>query len=53
MFRLVLTTVTIHHHRRGALFEWLPERVGARHRDRHGLHDARASALLRAGIGGL
>ena len=53
MFRLVLTPVAIHHHRRGALFEWLPERVGSRHSYRYGLHNARAAALLCAGIGGL
>src|SRR5580658_1157684 len=53
MFRLILTSVAIHHHRRGALLEGLPERVGARHRNRYGLHNARAAALLCAGIGGL
>ena len=50
MLGLVLTPVTIHHHGGGALFERLAERVGAGHRDRDGLHDARAAALLCAGI---
>ena len=46
MLRLVLAPVDVDHHGGGAFLEWLAERVHARDRDRHGLHDARASALL-------
>ena len=50
MLRLVLAPVTVHHHGGGALLKRLAERVRTRYRDRHGLHDARAAALLCAGI---
>ena len=47
---LVFAAVAVNHHRGGAFFEWLPERVDARYRDGNRLYDARAPALLRAGI---
>src|SRR6202008_3133068 len=50
--RLVLATVAVHHHGGSAFFEGLPQSIHTRHSERDGLHDARAAALLRAGIVG-
>ena len=52
MFRLVLAAVNVDHHGGRALFERLAEGVHTRHRERHGLHDSRAAALLVRRIGG-
>ena len=51
MFRLVLTSVTIHHHGRGSFLKWLAESVHTRDRNGHGLHDPRAAALLSVWVG--
>src|SRR6202034_2018125 len=50
MFRLVLAPVTVDHHGRCAFLEGLTERVHTRHGNRHGLHNARAAALLWADV---
>ena len=47
---LVLAAVTVDHHGRGAFLERLAERVHTRYRNRHGLHNTRATALLCAGV---
>src|SRR5208282_1479898 len=52
MFRLVLAAVAVDHHGGGAFLEGLAERVHTRDCERHGLHDARATALLIAEIAG-